>query len=97
MDVLTIVIALVTGVLVPAIGHLFKRFGAVDEGMDKLETKLDAEREERRKLELMIAREYVSQVALEKIMAPMQKDVNNLERLIERIATRLHIPPVAEE
>ena len=96
MDVLTIIFALVTSVLVPAIGYLFKKFGAVDDEMEKLAIKLEDEREDRRKLELMIAREYVSQAALEKIMAPMQKDVNNLERLIERIATRLHIPAVVE-
>ena len=95
-------IATIVGVvLFPIIGFLFQRFSALKKDLDQfaidLGKEIDAEKDQRQKLELMIAREYVSQMALEKIMAPMQKDVNNLERLIERIANRMHIPSVGED
>jgi len=90
MDILTAVIAIVTGVIVPAVGLLFKR-------LSSLGSAIELEKDQRQRLELMIAREYVSQLALEKIMATIQKDVNNLERLIERIASRLSVPAVADD
>lgn len=88
--ILNVVIGIVAAVGVPAVGLLFKQFASIKEDMN-------AQAEEFHKLELMIAREYVSQVALEKIMAPIIKDVNNLERMIERIDTKLAIPAVHEE
>ncbi len=95
-------IATIVGVvLFPIIGFLFNRFASLKKDLEQVATELrreiEAEKDQRQKLELMIAREYVSQMALEKIMAPMQKDVNNLERMIERIANRMHIPSVGED
>lgn len=90
MDAITAIIGIVTGVIVPAVGLLFKRFSFLGDA-------IEAEKDQRQRLELMIAREYVSQISLEKIMAPIQKDVNNLERMIERIASRLSVPAVADD
>jgi hypothetical protein len=85
----TVIIGLVTGVMVPAVKSLFGKFAKLDE-------RLEAERESRRQLELKMALEYVSQAALEKIMTPFQKDINNMERMMERIAAKLHIPAIDE-
>ena len=90
MDAITAIIGIVTGVIVPAVGLLFKR-------LSSLGSAIELEKDQRQRLELMIAREYVSQISLEKIMAPIQKDVNNLERMIERIASRLSVPAVADD
>ena len=90
MDAITAIIGIVTGVIVPAVGLLFKRLSSLGDA-------IEAEKDQRQRLELMIAREYVSQISLEKIMAPIQKDVNNLERMIERIASRLSVPAVADD
>ena len=90
MDAITAIIGIVTGVIVPAVGLLFKR-------LSSLGSAIELEKDQRQRLELMIAREYVSQLALEKIMAPLQKDVNNLERLIERIAARMHVPAIGDD
>lgn len=90
MDAITAIIGIVTGVIVPAVGLLFKRLSSLGDA-------IEVEKDQRQRLELMIAREYVSQLALEKIMGPLQKDVNNLERMIERIANRMHIPSVGED
>lgn len=98
LDTFTTIVGLV---LLPIIAFLFQRFAALKKDLEQVATELrkeiENEKDQRQKLELMIAREYVSQLALEKIMAPMQKDVNNLERLIERIANRMHIPAIGED
>ena len=75
-------------------GLLFKRFADGDKRMDVLEDKIEGEKDQRQKLELMVAREYVSRVQLKEMFEPLQKDVNNLERMIERIASKLHVPAV---
>lgn len=94
MDIGTIVLGIVTGVIVPAVGLLFKRFADGDKRMDAIEEKIESEKDQRQRLELMVAREYVSRVQLKEMFEPLQKDVNNLERMIERIASKLHVPAV---
>lgn len=86
----TVVIGIVTGVMVPAIKRLFDKFGDLDE-------KLEAEREARRELQLVVARDYVSRVALKEAMEPFQKNDEYLIRMVERIASKLHIPAVGDD
>jgi len=90
MDVLSIVMTVVIGLGVPAIGFLFKQFKDLRDANDKLKENLQD-------VKMMIYKDYVSMAHMEKIMAPFQKDVNNLERLIERIASRLAIPAISED
>lgn len=97
MDLLTVIIGLVTGVIVPAVGLLFKKFSDGDKALSVIDEKLDHEREQRRLLELMIAREYVSRMALKEIMEPFAGKLSHLDRMIERIASRLQIPAVGQD
>jgi len=90
MDFFNIVVTIIAGVGVPVVGLLFKQFKELREANDKLKENLQ-------ELKMMIYRDYVSMAHMEKIMAPFQKDVNNLERMIERIASRLAIPAVHED
>lgn len=100
MDAATIatIATIVGAVLFPIIGFLFNRFVALKKDLEQstaaLRKEIEAEKDQRQKLELMIAREYVSRVQLKEIFEPLQKDVNNLERMIERIASKLHVPAV---
>jgi len=97
MDAITAIIGIVTGVIVPAVGLLFKRFSDMDKAIALLDEKLDNEREQRRMLELMIAREYVSRLALKEIMEPFAGKLTHLDRMVERIASRLQVPAVAQD
>ena len=70
-------------VLIPCVLALFGWMGAISKSISALE--------------LQVAREYVSMANLREIMAPIQKDVRDLERLMLRIADRLHVPAVNDE
>lgn len=90
MDIFNIVFTAISVVGIPIIGLLFKQFKDLRDANDKL-------KENVQDVKMMIYRDYVSMAHMEKIMAPFQKDVNNLERMIERIASRLAIPAVHED
>lgn len=90
MDIFNIVFTAISVVGIPIIGLLFKQFKDLRDANDKLKENIQD-------VKMMIYRDYVSMAHMEKIMAPFQKDVNNLERMIERIASRLAIPAVHEE
>lgn len=45
-------------------------------------------------LELQVVRDYVSTNNLRELLAPLRNDVRNLERLMERVAEKLHVPAV---
>ena len=94
MDIANVIISIIGIIVLPAVGLLFKRFADGDKRMDVLEDKIEGEKDQRQKLELMVAREYVSRVQLKEMFEPLQKDVNNLERMIERIASKPHVPAV---
>lgn len=90
MDFFNVVVTVIAGIGVPAVGFLFKSFKELREANERLKEQLHD-------LKLVVYRDYVSMAHMEKIMAPFQKDVNNLERMIERIASRLAIPAISEE
>lgn len=101
MELFNVLALIISGVGVPAVGYLFSQFAnikkSVIEAERQAEKDIREEREKRQQLELMVYRDYVSQVALEKIMAPINKDMANMERMIERIANKLVIPAVHDE
>jgi len=90
MDIFNIVFTAISVVGIPIIGLLFKQFKDLRDANDNLKENIQD-------VKMMIYRDYVSMAHMEKIMAPFQKDVNNLERMIERIASRLAIPAVHED
>lgn len=83
MDIANVIISIIGIIVLPAVGALFK-------WMFSLSSKISA-------LELQVARDYVSVASLREIMAPIQKDVRDLEWLMRRIADKLHVPAVSEE
>lgn len=93
---LTVALTIITGIIVPAVGRLFAKFSKVDDRIERAETALEAERDARRQLELKMAVEYVNKAALKEVMEPYFSKLTHLDRMMERIASRLQIPAVGE-
>ena len=98
LDTFTTIIGLV---LFPIIGFLFNRFASLKKDLEQtsasLRKEIEHEKDQRQKLELMIAKEYVSRAGLKEIMEPMITKMSHFDRMIERIASRLHVPAIGEE
>lgn len=83
MDILGLVINAVGIIFLPCIAALMTWIGSISKQVSKLE--------------LQIAKEYVSLSNMNEVMAPIKKDVRNLERLMIRIADKLHVPAISDD
>lgn len=92
----TIILGIVTGIVAPAVGRLFGKFGKLDDKFDQISDRLEKERDERRALELRVATEYVNRASLREALEPLSGKLNHLDRMMERIASRLSVPTGTE-
>lgn len=83
MDIWNLVINAIGVILIPCVIALFTWINSLSKEISKIE--------------LHIAREYVSMANMREVMAPIQKDVRDLERLMLRIADKLHVPAISDD